>query len=284
MIDETIRRIEELQTQSASVVAVDAAEALRELTDRQFRSVEEFERSLERNSRSLRQANTSHAPLYTTQRRILERVDDADADSVDAAKAALETAIEEVVDRVETTKADASKRAADMIDDGDVLLTHENSSTVMAALDRALADGKSFDLYVTESRPRYLGRRTARQLAGNDRVDVTIIVDGAAGHVLSECDRVFVGMNCLIDDKIYNRIGTYPIATAAADQDVPFTVVAASSKFIGDSGFTFENADRPAFEVVREPPDGFDASNPGYDTTPTRLVDAVVTEDGVMQF
>ncbi|MFC7069029.1 translation initiation factor eIF-2B [Halobaculum lipolyticum] len=284
MIDETVRRIEELRTQSASLVAVDAAEALRELLDREFRSVEEFERSLERNSRTLRQANRSHAPLYTTQRRLVDAVADADADDVEEAKAALATAIAGVVDRIETSKAAAGEQAAALIDDGDVILTHENSSTVMAALERALADGKSVELYVTESRPRFLGRRTARQLAGNDRVDVTLIVDSAAGHVLPECDRVLVGMNCLIDDAVYNRIGTYGIATAAADRDVPFTVVGASAKFVGDAGFTFENSRRPPSEVLREPADGFDAANPGYDATPLRLVDAVVTEDDVLRF
>ncbi|WP_435064831.1 translation initiation factor eIF-2B [Halobaculum sp. EA56] len=283
MIDETVRRIEAMETQSASQVAVDAAEALGELLDREFRSVEEFERSLERNSRTLRQANRSHAPLYTTQRRVLDAVAAAEPDDVEAAKAGLSAAIDDAVERVKTSKNGAGEQAATLIDDGDTLLTHENSSTVMAALDHALAAGKSFDLYVTESRPRFLGRRTARQLAGYDGVDVTLIVDGAAGHVLAECDRVLVGMNCLIDDTVYNRIGTYGIATAAADRDVPFTVVGASAKFVGDSGFTFENARRPPAEVLREPADGFGASNPGYDATPLRLVDAVVTEDDVLR-
>ncbi|MFC7137318.1 translation initiation factor eIF-2B [Halobaculum litoreum] len=282
MIDETVRRIEELRTQSASLVAVDAAEALRDLLDREFRGVEAFDRALERNSRTLRQANRSHAPLYTSQRRILEAVADADPATVDEAKAVLSAAIDGVVERIEASKRAAGEHAAALIEDGGVLLTHENSSTVVTALRHALDEGTAFDLYVTESRPRFLGRRTARQLAGNDRVDVTLIVDSAAGHVLRECDRVLVGMNCLVDDRVYNRVGTYGIAVAAADRGVPVTVVGASSKFVGDAGFTFENTHRPESEVLREPADGFGAANPGYDATPLRLVDAVVTEDGVM--
>ncbi|PSQ05425.1 initiation factor 2B [Halobacteriales archaeon QS_6_71_20] len=283
MIDETVRRIEELETQSASLVAVDAAEALAELADREFRSVEAFDRALERNSRALRQANESHAPLHTTQRRILEAVAESETDTVAGRAEALRSAVEDVVRRVETSKDRAGERAAELIDDGDALLTHENSSTVMAALEHALADGTEFDLYVTESRPRFLGRRTARRLAGRDGVDVTLIVDNAAGHVLGECDRVFVGMNCLIDDTVYNRIGTYQIATAAADSDVPLTVVAASAKFVGGE-FSFTNTDRAPSEVLREPADGFGAANPGYDATPLRLVDAIATEDDVIKF
>ena len=283
MIDETVRQIEEMQTQSASIVAVKAAEALKELLQREYRTVQEFLRALEHNSSALLRANRSHAPLYTTQRRIVDDVTEAEPETVAEAKQRLRRVIDDVVTRVETSKNGAGQKAASLINDGDVLLIHENSSTVMTALEHALDAGKSFELYVTESRPRYLGRRTARQLADRDGVDVTLIVDGAAGHFLPECDRVLLGMNCLIDDTVYNRVGTYLIAVAADDIGVPTTVVGASSKFIG-GGFTFENDYRPVSEVQREPAHGFDIANPGYDATPTRLLDTVVTEDGVIQF
>jgi translation initiation factor eIF-2B subunit delta len=283
MIDETVREIEEMDTQSASIVAVKAAKALGDLLDREAHSVEEFERMLERNSGALQRANRSHAPLYTTQQRIVDTVAESDPDTVEAAKARLREAIDAVVTEVESSTAAAAERAASLIEDGDVLLTHENSSTVMATLEHALDDGTSFDLYVTESRPRFLGRRTARQLSDRDDVDVTLVVDGAAGHALRECDRVLVGMNCLIDDRMYNRIGTYPIVATANDQDVPVTVVAASAKFIG-SGFTFQNTFRSPAEVTLEPPEGFAVLNPGYDEIPTRLIDVIATEDAMLQF
>ncbi|MEF8852110.1 MAG: translation initiation factor eIF-2B [Haloarculaceae archaeon] len=283
MIDETVEEIEEMQTQSASVVAVRAAEALRELTDREYPTVSEFVRDVERNSSALRRANTSHAPLFTSQRRIVNAVTEADLDTVEAARARLSEAIADVVSEVESSKAAAGERAADLIDDGDVVLTHENSSTVMAAFDAALEAGVRFDVYVTEARPRLLGRKTARELAARDGVDATLIVDSAAGHYLPECDRVFVGMNCLIDDTVYNRIGTYAIALAADAEDVPLTVVASSSKFVGN-GFVFENNYRSTAEVIREPADGFAVGNPAYDATPIRLVDSVVTENAVIDF
>jgi len=283
MIDETVKQIEEMQTQSSSVVAVKAAEALRELTDRECHTVEDFVRVVKQNSSALRRANRSHAPLYTTQQRIVTEVSEAEVDTVEEAKEVLLAAIDAVVTNIESSKQTAAETASSLIEDGDRLLTHENSSTVMATIESALDDGKEFELFVTESRPRFLGRRTARQLTGKDGVDLTLIVDGAAGHYLSECDRVFVGMNCLIEETVYNRIGTYPIVATAADQNVPVTVVASSAKFIG-SGFTFENNYRSPSEVMLEPPEGFEVENPGYDATPTRLLDSVVTEDGIIEF
>ncbi len=283
MIDEAIREIEGMDTHSASVVAVKAAEALRELTEREYHTVEEFRRDLERNSAAMQRANLSHAPLHTTQQRIVAEIAEEEFDDLAAAKERLSAVVDEVVEGARSSKERAARRAADMISDGDVLLTHECSTTVLATLRTALDDGTEFDLYVTESRPRFLGRRTARRLGGAAGVDVTLIVEGAVGHYLDDCDRVFLGMNCLIEDTLYNRVGTYPIALAAQDHDVPVTVVASSSKFIG-TGFEFRNEHRSPSEVMLEPAEGFDVGNPAYDATPTRLLDTVVTEEATLQF
>ncbi|PSQ29128.1 initiation factor 2B [Halobacteriales archaeon SW_10_68_16] len=283
MIDETVAEIEQMQTQSSSVVAVKAAEALGSLAGEEVASLDEFSRLVEQHSRALQRAKRSHAPLYTSQQRIVEEVTESDAETVAEAKERLRTVVDEVVEEIESSKRRAGERAAELIEDGDTLLTHENSSTVMAAFEAALEAGTAFDVYVTEARPRFLGRRTARQLGPREGVDVTLIVDSAAGHFLPECDRVFLGMNCLVDDTVYNRIGTYPIAATADDVGVPVTVVGSSSKFIG-SGFSFRNDYRPASEMMHEPVEGFEVANPGYDATPTRLLDSVVTEDAVMGF
>mgnify|MGYP002281696096 CR=1 FL=1 len=181
-----------MQTQSSSIVAVKAARALRELTERECHTVEDFNRVVERNSSALQRANRSHAPLYTTQHRIVEAVKEADADSVEEAKEVLIEVIEAVVEEVESSKQRAAERAAELVDDGDVLLTHENSSTVMATFDEVLGADKTVEAYVTESRPRFLGRKTARQLAERDGVETTLITDGAAGHYLEGVDRVLV--------------------------------------------------------------------------------------------
>jgi len=282
MIDETVEEIADLQTHSSSVVAVKAARALTSLTDREFPTVEEYVRSLERNSHALRRANTSHASLQTTQREVVSRVAEADAADVTAAQRLTDEVVAEVVDRIQSAKQRAGERAADRLADGDVVFTHDYSSTVLAALETA-ADGKALTVYCSEARPRYLGRKMARTLGGVDGTEPHLVVDGASGHFLPECDRVLVGMDCIVDDTLYNRIGTYPLAVTATDVGVPLDVVGASSKVV-DGGFAFENDERSVSEVVREPADGFVVENPAYDATPVRLVGDVVTDEGVWEF
>lgn len=277
MIDETIEEIREMQTHSSSVVAIKAARAIATITEREAATVEEYIRDLERNSNALRRANSSHATLYTTQRTIIDTVTEADPETVEQAKQLTIETVESVIERVETAKRHAAENGAEWLENGMTILTHDYSSTVLEAIELAASNGVHMTVYVTEARPRYLGRKTARVLAAMDRIEPHLIADSASGHVLSECDRVVFGMDCIVGDTLYNRIGTFPIAATAAQLDVSVMVVGSGAKIIED-GFVFENEYRSASEVMREPAEGFVIENPAYDATPVELVQKVITD------
>ncbi|WP_256687671.1 translation initiation factor eIF-2B [Halococcus qingdaonensis] len=279
MIDETVEEIREMQTHSSSVVAVKAARALESLTEREFRSLDDYLRDVERNSTTLRQANPSHASLQNTQREIVAALDDEFPD-IEAAKARTREAARNVIERVEMAKRRAAEYGAMALDDGMTVLTHDYSSTVLEAIELAGREGADLTVYVTEARPRYLGRKSARTLAAIDRVETHLVVDSACGHFLPECDRVLMGMDCIVGETLYNRIGSLPIAATAAETDTPVTVVGSGAKII-DDGFVFENEFRSSSEVMREPAEGFWIENPAYDATPLSLVDSVITDEGM---
>lgn len=280
MIDETVDEIRQMRTHSSSVVAVKAARALESLFERDFATVEEYERALERNSNALRGASPSHASLWTTQQEIVDTIRNGNPDTVEEAKDLTRLVIDRVVNDVEGAKLAAAKNAASDLEDGETLLTHDYSTSVLKALELAVADGKTFDVYVTEARPRYLGRKCARELASIDGITPRLLVDSAMGYYLPECDRVCLGMDCIVDDTLYNRVGTYPLAATAADAGVPVYVIGSSAKLVR-KGFRFENEFRATSEVLREPATGFEVCNPAYDATPMTLVDHVISDDGL---
>ncbi len=282
MIDETAEEIREMQSHSSSVVAVKAARSLRGLTDREFPTLDNYLRTLEQNSDVLRRANPSHASLHNTQREIVEHVLDSDAETVAEAQAETEEIIQEVVDAVENGKQRAAEQAAKQLESGETILTHDFSSTLLTAIRLAVEDGAEFTIYVTEARPRYLGRKMVRQLAELEGVETHLLVDSASGSYLPEVDRVLLGMTCITEGNLYNRVGTFPIATAAGELDVPVVVVGSSAKIV-DSGFSFTTEHRKASEVMREPAKNFIVDNPAYDATPTRLVEKVITDEGTTE-
>jgi translation initiation factor eIF-2B subunit delta len=278
-IDDTVEEIRQMETHSSSVVAVKAARALTELVERDYSNLDDYERALEHNSGALRRANPSHASLYTTQREVVDSVVGQATDLAEAERLT-EAAVERVIDRVENGKDRAAASAAETFEDGEVLLTHDYSSTLLGAIERATPE-TSLTVYVTEARPRFLGRKLARRLTETKGVEVHLGVDGAAGYLLAnrDVDRILVGMDCIVRGTLYNRIGTFPIAAAAAEFDVPLQVVGSSAKVI-EEGFVFENEFRPPSEVSLEPIDDVTIENPAYDATPARLVDRVITDAG----
>ena len=282
MIDETVEEIQGMQSHSSSLIAIKATEALAELLDREYASVEEFERDLQRNAGALRRANPSHASLHNAVRAVERSVIDV-SDSVEEAKAFTREMIDRVVDDIETGKRRAAANAAETFTDGETFLTHDFSTTALAAVEAAALDGNYLTAYVMEARPRYIGRGTARMLAAIDRVEPHLMVDSALGHYLSECDRVVIGMDCIVDDVLYNRIGTLPLAATANELGVPVVVVGSGAKVI-EEGFAFENQHRSASEVMLEPVEGIEIENPAYDATPVEYIDQLITETGIHEF
>ncbi|AUX08990.1 translation initiation factor eIF-2B subunit delta [Halalkaliarchaeum desulfuricum] len=278
MIDETVAEIEEMRTHSSSTVAIKATRAFEELLDREYTSRTAFERDLEQNAGVLRRANPSHATLHNAVRELEDAVV-GNADDVASAKELLRETIDRVIDDVESGKGTAAENAAETFVDGETILTHDFSTTVLAAVEDAATSGCNLAVYVTEARPRYLGRKTARTLAGIDRVEPTLTVDSAMGHALRNCDRVVLGMTCIVEETYYNRVGTFPIAATARRLDVPVVVVGSGAKVVGEE-FVFENEFRSGSEVMLEPVEGVTIENPTYDAIPLSLVDRVITDEG----
>ena len=279
MIDETAEEIREMQTHSSSAVAIGATRALTSLLDREYASVEAFHTALEQNASVLRRANPSHASLQNALRKVVEESTAVETDDLSEAMSITDAVIEDVAGRIEMSTRRAAENAVPVIAGERTLLTHDYSTTVLEAVELAVEAGSTFDLYVTEARPRYIGRKAARRFGEIDGVDVTLITDAAGGYHLEDCDRVLVGMDCIVDDVLYNRVGTFPLATAADYHGVPVTVLGAASKLI-TQGFVFENEFRPGTEVSLEPTDMYTVSNPAYDATPVDLLESVVTDEG----
>jgi methylthioribose-1-phosphate isomerase len=180
------------------------------------------------------------------------------------------------------------ERGADLLQQGRPLriLTHCNTGW-LAAVEWGTALGIVTVLdergwvervYVDETRPLLQGARlTAWELAARG-VDHRVVVDGAAPSVIARgiVDAVVVGADRIAaNGDVANKIGTYPLALAAARAGIPFVVAAPESTvdLTTATGGGIEIEERDPAEVTAGP-----AYNPAFDVTPADLVTAVVTE------
>ncbi len=190
---------------------------------------------------------------------------------------------------------------AALINSGSAVLTHCNTGslatggygTALGVIRSAWSAGKLTSVFADETRPWMQGARlTAWELVRDD-IPVTLLVDGAAAHLMKQgkVQWVIVGSDRIAaNGDVANKIGTYSAAVAARHHGVKFMVVAPSStvdmNIPGGDDIPIET--RPPAEVLEMAglavaAEGAQAWNPAFDVTPAELVDVIVTERGVVE-
>jgi len=190
------------------------------------------------------------------------------------------------------------KNGATLLEDGDTVLTHCNAGslatvqygTALAPVRAAIEEGKKISVIADETRPRLQGARLTAYECHYDKIPVNVISDTSSGLImmLGKVNKVIVGTDRVTSDAVFNLIGTYLVALAAKDNNIPFYVAAPTSTLSLDE--TVEDVtieQRDSSEVshilgkVQIVPDGVECLNYAFDITPFRLVSGIITEDGV---
>lgn len=188
---------------------------------------------------------------------------------------------------------------AELVPPGAVVLTHCNAGalatagygTALGIIRAAHEKDRAVSVIATETRPFLQGARLTAWELKKDRIPVTLITDGMAGHLMSRG-----GISCAIvgtdrtaaNGDVANKIGTYSLAVLAHRHGVPFYVAAPTSSIDLScrTGDEIPIEERPVREVThigdrRIAPSGIRVVNPAFDVTPHDLVAAIVTEHGI---
>lgn len=169
--------------------------------------------------------------------------------------------------------AEAARSAAAELADATTVFTLSRSGTVTAALREALPER----VVVAESRPGSEGIAVAESLA--DDLAVTLTADANVPAVVEGCDAVLVGADAVFPDgRVVNKVGTRAAALAARDVDVPVFVVCAADK-VTPEPLPVADGDP---EALYDGEASLDVRNPVFEVVPSRLLDRIVTEDGVL--
>lgn len=195
-----------------------------------------------------------------------------------------------------------AEHGAALINDGDTIIHHCNTGalatvdwgTALGAIRTAYEQGKKIHVLVDETRPRLQGARLTAWELGQYGIPYEIISDNTAGYFLKagKVQKCFVGSDrTAANGDVANKIGTYMLALAAHDNDVPFYPVVPTSTIDLSlaHGDLIPIEERNPQEVLglefmgeRVAPKNAKARNIAFDVTPNRLVTAIVTENGVV--
>jgi len=184
--------------------------------------------------------------------------------------------------RLDDIKEEIVKNGLALIKEGKTILTHCHSSTVVELLKQAKKKGINFKVYLTETRPAFQGRITAKELieAG---ISATMITDSEAAFLVSQednrkIDLVLLGADAITPDGgAINKVGSYGIALSASEAKIPLFIATSLLKF---SHKPIVIEERPAEEVWKDKPRDLMIFNPSFDLIPPELITSYVTEFG----
>jgi len=190
------------------------------------------------------------------------------------------------------------KNGAELFQNNDTIMTHCNAGalatvaygTALGVIRATNEDGKNIKVIATETRPVQQGSRLTAFELKHDGIDVSLIPDTAVGYTMANnlVNGVVVGADRVLHTgHVFNKVGTYQVATMAKQHGIPFYVAAPLS--------TFDLKSRPEEIIIeqRNPsevtgigdkktaPDGIDVINPAFDLTPPELISGIITESGV---
>lgn len=190
--------------------------------------------------------------------------------------------------KLEQSVKEIAEIGARRLKEGDVIMTHSYSSSVIAILKRAHQQGKDLRVFVTETRPELEGRDVARELA-TDGISTTLIIDSAVSHFIEKTDKVLVGAEAVAaNGAIVNKIGTATIAAVAHGARVRVYAAASTYKFSPETmlGELIEIEERDPSYVLDDAEmrklSGITVRNPAFDVTSPQDIDLIITERGVI--
>ena len=221
-----------------------------------------------------------------------ENVDKIRKSVVDAAKQMAEEDIQ--------INMTMGKNGSELFNDNDTIMTHCNAGalatvgygTALGVIRATKDSGKNIKVIATETRPVQQGSRLTAFELKHDGIDVSLIPDTAVGYTMANdlVNGVIVGADRILrTGHVFNKIGTYQVATMAKQHNIPFYVAAPLSTF--DMKSNPEDViieQRDASEVTgigdkKTAPDGINVINPAFDMTPPELISGIITENGIVK-
>jgi|TARA_Y100000296_G_scaffold87040_1_gene129406 ribose 1,5-bisphosphate isomerase len=194
----------------------------------------------------------------------------------------------EILKHFSNTLEKINKSVLKLIKSNEVIFTHCHSTSVVNALIYSKKKKKKFEVYNTETRPLYQGRKTARELK-KAKIKVTMFVDSAAMIALTKSqgtkkvDKVFLGADALLKNGVINKVGSAMFAKIAYENKIPVYVLSDSWKF---SSKNIKIEERDFHEVWKKLPKNskIKIRNPAFEFVPKKYITKIVSEFGVLSY
>ena len=204
---------------------------------------------------------------------------------VNILKKADEISYSQLIQHFKKNQQIINKQVLKLIKNNLVIFTHCHSSSVVQALIYAKKKGRKFEVYNTETRPLYQGRKTARELRKN-KIKVTMFVDSAAAIAIEKenindkihADLILFGTDAILKEGVINKVGSGMFAEIAHANKVPVYIVADSWKYARK--IKLEQRDSKEIWDTKK----VLIKNPAFELIKRKYVTGIVSELGILSY
>ncbi len=289
---EIAEKIKTMEIRGAGKIARSAAYALQLQAEKsRALSVDDFWKEMKEAAKILYNTRPTAVSLPNALRYVMNRAKIAYSNGADLEQLRfiVINAAKEFIHNSENAVKRIGEIGAKRIEDGDVIMTHCHSKAAISVMKTAWEMGKDIKVIVTETRPKWQGKITAKELASYG-IPVIYVVDSAARHYMKMTDKVVMGADSITaNGAVINKIGTALIALTAKEHRVWTMIAAETYKFHPETmlGQLVEIEMRDPTEVIPEEelrtwPKNITVWNPAFDVTPPEYVDVIITERGII--
>ena len=187
------------------------------------------------------------------------------------------------------------KNGSILFDNNDTIMTHCNAGalatvaygTALGVIRATKESGKNVKVIATETRPIQQGSRLTAFELKHDGFDVSLIPDTAVGYSMANglVNKVVVGADRIVKTgHVFNKIGTYQVATMAKQHGIPFSTIDLETKADDVIIEMRKGSEVTGIGEKKTAPDDISVINPAFDMTPPELISGIITEKGIVKF
>jgi len=191
----------------------------------------------------------------------------------------------QLTQKIKKNQETINKEIYKLIKKNNIVFTHCHSSTVVQALIYAKKKKKKFEVYNTETRPLYQGRKTARELK-NAGIKTTLFIDSALGIALSKeqgtkkVDLVLLGADAILKKGIINKVGSEVITQISKSNKIPVYIVTDSLKYSAKK----TKIEQRDFEEVWNTSINLKIKNPAFEFVKKKFITGIISEFGNLNY
>lgn len=289
-IDIVVQDIKSIKIQWATNIAQAAFKILKkEILQIQIESQNDFFEFLQTAISMLVNARPTEPMLFNGMKYILWEYNKyKDTENLDFLIQKVSESIEYIINLVKSWDQKRSEVGADLIKDNYKVLTHCHSSSVVKVIREAWTQGKTFEMFNTETRPLFQWRLTSQDLL-DIWVPTTLITDDTAPYFIDntveqdiDLDMVIIGCDAIKKDgSVFNKVGSFSIALSAWNSGIPVYIVWSLTKIDFENNIHIELRDGK--ELWKNAPENLNIINYAFDTVPAKFITWIITRDWIVK-